>query len=76
MSDLAATDPGRLLALLRRCAARLGLLHDDAEGKGNHLKLRHGAGATVIPMHRGDMPAGTCRPILRQPALTEADLED
>ena len=76
MSDLAATDPGRLPTLPRRGASRLGRRQEEAQGKGRHLKLRHGAGATVIPMHRGDMPAGTCRPILRQPALTEADLED
>ncbi len=69
-------DPARLLGLLRRRATRLGLRHEDAPGKGSHLKVRHGAGATVIPMHRGDMPAGTYRAILRQLGLTEADLEE
>ena len=76
MSDLAAMEPDRPLGLLRRRATRLGLRHEETQGKRSHLKLRHGAGATVIPMHRGDMPGGTYRAILRQPGLTEADLED
>jgi antitoxin HicB len=40
------------------------------EAKGSHLKLRHGSGRTVIPMHRGDLPPGTFRGILRQLGLT------
>jgi hypothetical protein len=67
-------EPARLLGVLRRRAARFGLRHEEAQGKGSHLKLRHGAGA--IPMQRGDMPSGTYRAILRQPGLTEADPEE
>lgn len=69
-------EPARLLGLLRRRATRLGLRHEEAPGKGSHLKVRHGDAATVIPRHRGDMPAGTYRAILRQLRLTPADLED
>ena len=76
MSDLEPMEPDRLLGLLRRRATRLGLRHEEAQGKGSHLKVRHGSGATVIPMHRGDMPTGTYRAILRQLGLTEADLEE
>ena len=65
-----------LLRILRRRATRLGLRHEEIEAKGSHLKLRHGAGQTVVPLHRGDMPNGTFRAILRQLGLTEADLED
>ncbi len=76
MSDLVLMEPDRLLALLHRRATRLGLRHEEAQGKGSHLKVRHGSGASVIPMHRGDMPSGTYRAILRQLGLTEADLEE
>lgn len=76
MSDFVAMEPDRLLGLLRRRATRLGMRHEESQGKGSHLKVRHGTGATVIPMHRGDMPNGTYRAILRQLGLTEADLED
>ncbi len=65
-----------LLALLRRRATRLGLRHEEVEGKGSHLKVRHGFAATVIPMHRRDLPTGTYRAILKQLGMTEADLEE
>ncbi len=65
-----------LLRVLRRRATRLGLLHKEIAAKGSHIKLRHGSGQTIIPMHRGDLPLGTFRAILRQLGLTEQDLED
>ena len=65
-----------LLARLRRRATRLDVRHEETDGKGSHLKVRHGALATVIPMHRGDMATGTYRAILKQLALTEVDLEE
>ena len=65
-----------LLRILRRRANRLGLRHEEIEGKGSHLKLRHGDRATVVPMHRGDIASGTYRAILKQLGLTEQDLED
>jgi predicted RNA binding protein YcfA (HicA-like mRNA interferase family) len=68
--------PVEFLALLRRRATRLGLRHEEADGKGSHLKVRHGPAATVIPMHRRDIATGTYRAILKQLGLTEADLEE
>ncbi len=65
-----------LLRHLRRRATRLGLAHSEVEAKGSHLKLRHGPGQTVIPMHRGDLPPGTFRSILKQLGLTQQDLEE
>jgi predicted RNA binding protein YcfA (HicA-like mRNA interferase family) len=65
-----------LLGILRRRATRLGLQHEESAGKGSHPKVRHGSRATVIPMHRGDLPYGTYRAILRQLGLTERDLEN
>lgn len=67
---------GDLLASLRRRAHRLGLAHDEIGAKGSHLKVRHGGAQTIVPMHRGDLPTGTYRAILRQLGLTIADLED
>jgi predicted RNA binding protein YcfA (HicA-like mRNA interferase family) len=37
--------------------------------------IRRGTHATTVPMHRGDMPTGTFRAILRQLGLSNADLE-
>jgi predicted RNA binding protein YcfA (HicA-like mRNA interferase family) len=68
--------PADLLRRLRRRAARLGMEHSETDGKGSHLKLRHGGHATVVPLHRGDLPAGTYRAILRQLGLTDQNLED
>lgn len=68
-------DPYRLLRLLRRRATRLKLRHKETKGKGGHVKVWHGDGRTVIPMHRGDMASGTYHAILKQLGLTEADLE-
>jgi len=65
-----------LLRLLRRRASRCGLQHEEVEAKGSHLKVRHGGRSTVLPMHRGDIPSGTYRVIMRQLGLTEQDLED
>jgi predicted RNA binding protein YcfA (HicA-like mRNA interferase family) len=65
-----------LLGILRRRATRLGVRHEEIEGKGSHLKLKHGSAMTVIPVHRGDMPEGTYRAILKQLGLTDADLQE
>lgn len=65
-----------LLRKLRRRATRLGLPHEEIEGKGSHLKIHHGGQTTVVPMHRGDIPHGTYRAILKQLGLTETNLED
>ncbi len=65
-----------LLRRLGRRATRLGVEHTETAGKGGHLKVRHDGRATVVPMHRGDLPTGTFRAILKQLGLTERDLED
>ena len=39
---------------------------------GSHVVLRHADGRqTYVPMHTGDVPAGTFRAILKQAGLTE-----
>jgi predicted RNA binding protein YcfA (HicA-like mRNA interferase family) len=65
-----------LLRILRRRATKLSLSHQEIEAKGSHLKVRHGANQTIVPMHRGNIPKGTYRAILRQLGLTEKDLEE
>jgi predicted RNA binding protein YcfA (HicA-like mRNA interferase family) len=47
--------------------------------KGSHCFLRHRSDAarqTIVPLHRGDLPAGTLRAILRQAQLTPQELLD
>jgi predicted RNA binding protein YcfA (HicA-like mRNA interferase family) len=64
-----------LLRALRRRATRLAITHEEIEAAGSHLKVRHGSRQTIIPMHRGDLPTGTFRAILKQLGLTESELE-
>lgn len=40
--------------------------------RGSHVILKHPDGRmTVVPMHKGDLPKGTAREILRQSGLSE-----
>ena len=44
---------------------------------GSHLFLRHPDGRlTFVAMHRGDIPTGTMRKILKQAHLTEEQFEN
>ena len=44
---------------------------------GSHVVLRHRDGRmTYVAMHRGDVPTGTLRSILRQIGMTEEQLRD
>jgi predicted RNA binding protein YcfA (HicA-like mRNA interferase family) len=53
-----------ILRLLRK-AGFIELRH-----RGSHVILKHPDGRmTVVPMHRGDLPKGTARDILRQSGL-------
>ena len=47
--------------------------------KGSHHHLRHAARPSlrvVVPVHRGDLPLGTLRAIIRQAGLTEDEFLD
>ena len=68
--------PTDFLATLRRRATRLGVRHDETEGGVSHLKVVHGDRRTVLPMRRGNLPAGTLAAVLRQLGLSRKDLED
>ena len=44
---------------------------------GSHVVLRHPDGRqTYVPMHPGDVPAGTFRAILKQAGISEEDFRE
>jgi predicted RNA binding protein YcfA (HicA-like mRNA interferase family) len=48
---------------------RLGFVRVSKHG--SHVKMRHANGRmAIVPLHAGDMPAGTLRGILRQAGVT------
>ena len=64
-----------LVRLIERYAGRNGLPYRAQAGKGSHLKIWLGERRSVVPIHGGDLPAGTYQAILRQLGLTKHDLE-
>jgi predicted RNA binding protein YcfA (HicA-like mRNA interferase family) len=63
--------PALTAADLLRALRRAGFTVERI--KGSHHHLRHGERPTlrvVVPVHRGDLPAGTVAAILRQAGLT------
>lgn len=67
---------GLLLRAIRRLASRRGWSFAEREGKGSHLIVRLNGRSTTVPRHRGDLPAGTYRAILKQLQITETELEE
>jgi predicted RNA binding protein YcfA (HicA-like mRNA interferase family) len=62
--------PREVIARLKRAG------FDEVRQTGSHLFLRHPDGRlTFVAMHRGDIPAGTMRKILKQAHLTESQFE-
>ena len=50
---------------------------EERRQSGSHLVLRHEDGRqTYLPMHTGDVPAGTSRSILKQAGLSEDEFRD
>ena len=50
---------------------------EEVRQTGSHLFLRHPDGRlTFVAMHRGDIPPGTLRKILKQARLTESQFRD
>jgi predicted RNA binding protein YcfA (HicA-like mRNA interferase family) len=50
---------------------------EEIRQTGSHLFLRHPDGRlTFVAMHRGDIPPGTLRKILKQANLTEDQLRE
>jgi predicted RNA binding protein YcfA (HicA-like mRNA interferase family) len=58
--------PREVIAKLKRAG------FEEVRQTGSHLFLRHSDGRlTFVAMHRGDIPLGTMRKILKQANLTE-----
>jgi predicted RNA binding protein YcfA (HicA-like mRNA interferase family) len=73
MTRLPALPARRVVAALERAGFRVIRI------KGSHCFLRHQSDPTrqtIVPLHRGDLPAGTLRAILRQARLTAEELLD
>ncbi len=64
-----------LLRRLRRRSTKLGVDHEETPAADSHVKVRHGACRTILPMHRADLPTGTFKAVLKQLGLSEHDLE-
>jgi predicted RNA binding protein YcfA (HicA-like mRNA interferase family) len=63
--------PREVIARLKRAG------FDQVRQTGSHIFLRHPDGRlTFVAMHRGDIPAGTMRKILKQAQLTEDQFKD
>jgi predicted RNA binding protein YcfA (HicA-like mRNA interferase family) len=63
--------PREALARLKRVG------FEEVRQTGSHLFLRHPDGRmTFIAMHRGDIPPGTLRSILKQANLTEEEFKN
>lgn len=76
LSDIVPMTSNTLLRAIRRLASRRGWLLTEREGKGSHLVIRLNGISTTLPRHRGDLPTGTYRAILKQLQITENDLEE
>jgi predicted RNA binding protein YcfA (HicA-like mRNA interferase family) len=63
--------PREVLAKLKRAG------FEEVRQTGSHLFLRHADGRlTFVAMHRGDIPQGTLRKILKQAHLTDEQFRD
>jgi predicted RNA binding protein YcfA (HicA-like mRNA interferase family) len=71
--QLPALPARRVIAALERAGFRV------VRTKGAHFFLQHPgdrARPTVVPAHRGDLPPGTLRAILRQARLSQEEFLD
>jgi predicted RNA binding protein YcfA (HicA-like mRNA interferase family) len=63
--------PREVVAKLKRAG------FEEVRQTGSHLFLRHADGRmTFVAMHRGDLPLGTLRMILKQANITEDQFRD
>jgi predicted RNA binding protein YcfA (HicA-like mRNA interferase family) len=42
--------------------------------RGSHVQMRRGNRLVTVPLHRGDIPPGTLKSILRQAGITAQEL--
>jgi predicted RNA binding protein YcfA (HicA-like mRNA interferase family) len=63
--------PRDVIAKLKRAG------FEEVRQTGSHLFLRHSDGRmTFVAMHRGDIPLGTMRKILKQANITEDQFKE
>ena len=63
--------PREVIAKLKRAG------FEEVRQTGSHLFFRHADGRlTFVAIHRGDIPIGTMRKILKQANLTEDQFEE
>jgi predicted RNA binding protein YcfA (HicA-like mRNA interferase family) len=63
--------PREVIAKLKRAG------FEEVRQTGSHLFLRHADGRlTFVSIHRGDIPLGTMRKILKQAHLTEDQFKE
>ena len=65
-----------LLGRLRRLSRERGWDFREREGRGSHVVVTINGRQSSIPMHRGDMPPGTCRGILRALGINPSEIEE
>ena len=73
MTRLPSLPARRVIAALERAGFHVVRI------RGSHHFLRHQADPsrqTIVPLHRGDLPPGTLRAILRQVGLTPEEFFD
>ncbi len=75
MSDTADMRADDLVGRLRRLAKTRGWSIAERQGRGSHLVVTINGRQTAIPMHRGDMPPGTYRGIIKALGLKSEDVE-
>ncbi len=56
---------------VRECGKDDGVavVYEPGRGKGSHGRLFYGARRTIVAEHRGDIPAGTLRAMMKQLGL-------
>lgn len=70
MSRLTPIRPERMVRILEHLGFKL------IRQRGSHAFYRHPDGrATVVPMHRGDLPRGTIREILKDVGISVEEYE-
>ena len=65
-----------LMRRLRRLASARGWEIKERDGRGSHIVVTLNGRRSVVPMHRGDIPTGTYRGVLKQLGLEPEDLEE
>jgi len=64
-----------LLRILRKLAKARGVELDAKPGRGDHVKVRFGDRATVLPGRKEELRTGTFHSVLKDLGLSKEDLK-